>query len=73
MEKQKIDKISQKQLINLIENCPSIDDNFATWKKSKVYNDLCINCLRKCERMKRLLNNTEIKRARKKKKELETE
>lgn len=74
MEKQKIDKISQKQLFNLIDKCPSIDENsFATWKRCKVYDDLCINCLRKCERMKRLLNNTEIKRTRKKKKELETE
>lgn len=74
MEKQKTDKISQKQLINLIDKCPSIDEyDYSTWKRCKVYNDLCINCLRKCERMKRLLNNTEIKKSRKKKKELETE
>ena len=74
MGKQKTDKISQKKLFYLIDNCPNIDKNaFATWKKCKVYDDLCINCLRKCERMKKLLNNTEIRKARKKKTEIETQ
>ena len=70
----KKETITEKQIIKLIKACPNKDNkSFEIWERCLIYNDYCVNCLRKCDRMKRLLNNTEIRRSRKKKKELETE
>ena len=58
----KKETISEKQLLNLIKQCPYKDINsLEIWERCTIYNDYCMNCLPECERMKRILNNTEIK------------
>ena len=63
----KKETISEKQIIKLIKACPHKDNkSLEIWERCMIYNDYCVNCLMKCDRMRRLLNNTEIKTRREK-------
>lgn len=48
---------NKKKIIEMIKKCYNREENGERMQKCKIYNDYCLNCLKKCERMQIIIKD----------------